>query len=217
MKWLRGHPRAFGALLVAVLFVLVAARTISESRSELNTANRYEESGDMMRALEHYRRAMRWTFPLNPYPARAARALRSVAKALEDDQRIDDALLAWRSIAGSSAATRFLYSTRNPTREEAIDEIARLVGAHQRAGTDVGAEAAGLAAEHRMLFEKGASPDPLWATLLFVGFAMWIGGLVFIASRGFDQTGRLQWATARGPLSWAALGLVAFVFGMLLA
>lgn len=217
MTWLRGHPKVLGALVVATLFVLVAARTVSESRSELHTANRFEESGDVMRALEHYRRAMRWALPLNPYPARAARALRSMAKALEDDGRIDDALLAWRSIAGSSAATRFLYGSENPMREEAIDQIARLVGAHQRAGIDVGADAAGLAAEHRTLFEHGASPDPWWGTFLLLGFAMWVGGLVFTATRGFDETGRLRWATARAPLSGAVVGLVAFVLGMFFA
>ncbi|MDH3201227.1 MAG: hypothetical protein OEM15_10085 [Myxococcales bacterium] len=217
MTRLRKHPWLFGTLVALILLVLVAARTVSESRSELMTADAYDQSGEVTRAIEHYRRAVRWSFPLNPYPARAAAALRDLATALEGQGRIDDALLAWRSIAGSSAATRFLYSTTNPAREEAQDEIARLMAAHQGTGFDVGADVEQLAAEHRALFAKDASPDPFWGTVLLVGFAAWIGGLVLTASRGFDATGRLRWATARAPLSGALVGFAAFVLGMLLA
>jgi len=212
--WIFG---VFGALAAVVLVLLVGMRTVSESRSELATADAYEQNGDVMRALEHYRRAMRWSFPLNPYPARAATSLRSMAKELGDEGRIDDALLAWRSIAGSSAATRFLYSTTSPLREEAHDEIARLIAADQRTGIDVGADAEELAAAHRSLLKENTSPDPFWGTLLLIGFAAWVGGLVVTASRGFDPAGRLQWVTARAPLSGALAGFVAFVLGMLFA
>lgn len=215
--WLRDRPRFFAALVVLFFVVLVGTRTVSESHSELVAAHAYDQSGDTMRALEHCRRAMRWSFPLNPYPARAAAFLRSTAKDLESEGRIDDALLAWRSIAGSSAATRFLYSTANPAREEAHDEIARLIAVHQGAGIDVGTDAEELAAEHRALLKEDISPDPFWGTLLLVGFTAWVGGLVVTASRGFDATGRLHWATARAPLSGALAGFVAFVLGMFFA
>ena len=66
MSWFRERPRIFGTLVGGILVVLVTARTVSESRAELVTADDYEERGEVMRALEHYRRAMRWTFPLNP-------------------------------------------------------------------------------------------------------------------------------------------------------
>jgi hypothetical protein len=188
-----------------------------ESRSELMTANAYDESGDVMRALEHYRRAMRWSFPLNPYPTRAAVALRRTAKALEGEGRIEGALLAWRSIAGSSAATRSLYSTTNPAREEARDEIARLMAAHQRTGIDAGADSDQLVVEHRASFGGGVRPNPFWGTVLLIGFAVWVGGLVLTVSRGFDATGRLHWATAQAPFSGSLVGLVAFVLGMLFA
>ena len=217
MMWLRERPWIVGALVIVILVLVVGMRTVAESHSELATADAYEQGGEVMRALEHYRRAMRWAFPLNSYPARAATSLRHLAKDLEDEGRIDDALLAWRSIAGSSAATRFLYSTTNPMREEAHDEIARLIAAHQRTGIDVGADAEELAAEHRALLRESASPHPFWGTLLLIGFAAWVGGLVVTASRGFDATGRLQWATARAPLSGALAGFVAFVLGMLFA
>lgn len=217
MRWLRDRPRIFGALVVLIFVVLVGTRTVSESHSELVTAHTYDQNGDTMRALEHYRRAMRWSFPLNPYPARAASSLRSTAKELEDEGRIDDALLAWRSIAGSSAATRFLYSATNPVQEEAYDEISRLVAAHQGAGIDVGTDAEELAAQHRALLKEDASPDPFWGTLLLIGLAAWVGGLVVTASRGFDATGRFHWATARAPVSGALAGFVAFVLGMFFA
>jgi len=214
---LRERPWLFGALVALILVALMVARTVSESRSELTAADAYDQSGEVTRALEHYRRAMRWSFPLNPYPARAAAALRKIAKALEAEGRIDEALLAWRSIAGSSAATRFLYSTSNPARQEAYDEIARLVAAHQGTGIDAGADPQQLAVEHRALFDKEAWPDPFWGSVLLVGFAAWVGGLALTVSRGFDPSGRLRWATARAPLSGALVGFVAFVLGMLFA
>lgn len=217
MKGLRQRRWMLGALIAATVVTLVAIRTVSQSRSELMTATSYDQAGDVMGALEHYRRAMRWSFPLNPYPARAAVALRRLAKAFELEGRIDDALLAWRSIAGSAAATRSLYSTTNTMREEAREEIARLVTAHQRTGMDAGADPEQLVAEHRALFDRGAWPDPFWGTVLLLGFAGWLGGLALGASRGFDATGRLQWATARAPFSGALVGFVAFVVGMLLA
>jgi hypothetical protein len=217
VRRLRERPWIFGVLAGVLLVGLVGLRTVSESRSELAAADAYEQSGDAMRALEHYRRAMRWSFPLNPYPDRAATSLRRMAKELGDEGRIDDALLAWRSIAGSSAATRFLYSAPSPLREEAHDEIARLIAAHQRAGIDVGTDAEELAAAHRARLKEDSSPDPFWGTLLLIGFAAWVGGLVVTASRGFDPDGRLQWVTARAPLSGALAGFVAFVLGMLFA
>ncbi len=217
MNGLRQRRWMLGALTAAIVVALVAIRTVSQSRSELMTATSYDQAGEVMRALEHYRRAMRWSFPLNPYPAKAAIALRKMAEAFEVEGRIDDALLAWRSIAGSTAATRSLYSTTNAMREEAHDEIARLVTAHQRTGIDAGADPEQLVAEHRALFDQGAWPDPFWGTVLLLGFAAWLGGLALTASRGFDATGRLQWATARAPFSGALVGLVAFVMGMLFA
>lgn len=206
-----------GTLVALAMMTAMAIRVTSESRSELAIANVYEQDGDSIRAIEHYRRAMRWSFPLSPYSARAAASLRALAGQLEDEGRMDDALLAWRSIAGSAAATRFLYSPENSVREEAHDEVARLIATDRPPGIDVGADAEERAAEHRGLLGQSASPDPFWGTLLLLGFGAWLGGLAVVASRGFYANGRLRWAMARGPLSGALAGLVAFVMGMLFA
>lgn len=217
MRHLRERPWVLGALTALFFLGVVGVRTISESRTELAAADAYGQNGDAMRALEHYRRTMRWSLPLNPYPARAATSLQRMAEDFRDAGRIDDALLALRSIVGSSTATRFLYSTTSSQRQDAKDEIARLMAADQRAGIDAGMGAGDPEAAHRTLLADGPSPDPLWGTLLLIGFAAWIGGLVVTCSRGFDPAGRLQWLSARAPLSGALAGFVMFVLGMLLA
>lgn len=215
MKYLRDRPWVFGVLAAMVLMGLVILRTVTQSRFELATADAYVQHGNEMRALQHYRRAMRWSLPLNPYPGRAATSLRVMAKELANEGRVDDALLAWRSIAGSSTATRFLFSISNPPGDEARNEIARLMAVGERPGVDSEAAVGETEAAHRALLEEDMSPDPFWGTLLLFGFAAWVGALVVTASRGFDPAGRLEWAKARAPLSGALAGFLAFVLGML--
>jgi hypothetical protein len=168
-------------------------------------------------AVEHYRRAIRWSLPLSPHTAEAVSALQSIAAQLEEDGDVAGALLAWRSLSGGLAATRFLYAGSNPVREDANDQIARLVALDRSAAIDANLNAEQLRADHRRLLSEEVSPDPWWGTLLLLGMAMWVGALVLLATRGFDLSGRFHWASARGPIWGALIGFVSFTLGLLFA
>lgn len=215
------HPPVRPGVAVAVVFVTLGAlllwRVASESSAELAAAHAYRQEDQLAPAVEHYRRAIRWSLPLSPNTVEAVSALESIAAQLEADGEVAGALLAWRSLAGGLAATRFLYSGSNPSRENASDQIARLMAMNRSAAIDANLSTEQLAADHRRLLSDEVSPDPWWGTLLLLGMAVWVGALVLLAWRGFDSAGRFRWAAARGPIWGALVGFVSFALGLLFA
>ncbi|MGB5415237.1 MAG: hypothetical protein WBM26_00070 [Polyangiales bacterium] len=205
-----------GSAIIAVL-ALLFGRVASESRDELAAARAYRQDDRPDRALEHYRRSIRWALPLSPYHAEAVSELESLAMEFEVEGDTELALLAWRSLSGGLAATRTFYSGSQPARERANDQIARLLAMDRSAAVDARLSAEQLAADHRRLLSDQLSPDPFWGLALLLGMAVWVGALVLLARSGFDSTGRLHWATARGPVWGALLGFVSFALGMLFA
>ena len=205
-----------GIAIIAVLAVLLG-RVATESRGELAAATAYRHDGRPGRAIEHYRRSIRWALPLSPYHTKAISELESLAEELEADGDINLALLAWRSLSGGIAATRTLYTGSHPARENANDQIARLLAMDRSAAVDARLSAEQLAGDHRRLLSDEVSPDPFWGLVLLLGMAVWVGALVSLARRGFDSTGRFHWATARGPAWGALLGFVSFALGLLFA
>jgi len=195
----------------------MVGRAWTQSRAELETAEAYLREGQPFGAIEHYRRALRWSFLLSPFSEKAASGLESVAAKLEEMEDRAGALLAWRSLVGGIAASRFMYSGADPRAERAKDEIARLLALEGGAAIDANLSADKLAAEHRRLLAEDVSPHPFWGTVLLLGFAVWIGSLVLVINRGFDAAGKLLWPTARAPLFGALGGLVSFVVGLLFA
>jgi hypothetical protein len=205
------------AVLTIALGVLLSWRVASESRSELAAADAYRHDGRLALAVEHYRRAIRWSLPFSSSTVEAVSALESIAAQLEADDDVAGALLAWRSLSGGLAATRFLYSGPNRARNDANDQIARLLALDRSPAIDANLSAEQLAADHRRLLREEVSPDPWWGTLLLLGMATWVGALVVLAWRGFDSTGRFRWAGARGPLWGALVGFASFALGLLFA
>lgn len=217
MKSSRDRLGLFAALAAIALVALVVGRATSESRNELQIALSHHEAGELERATEHYRRTLRWSFPFSAYTKEAVAGLESIAKELEEAGNGDGALLAWRSVAGGLAASRSLYSGSSAPRERAKGEIARLLALEGGAAIDANLSVDKLEADHRRLLDQQVSPDPLWGSLLLLGFAAWVASLLVLIQRGFDPAGRPLWPAARGPLWGALLGLTSFVFGLLFA
>ena len=217
MKPLVERASLLAVLGLVGLVALVFGRTVYHASAELQTASSHRREGEFARATEHYRRTLRWSFPFSAYTAEAATELETIARELEEAGDTAGALLAWRSLAGGLAASRSLYSGSSDTRDRAKDEISRLLALDGGAPIDANLSADKLEADHRRLLDREASPDPFWATLLLLGFAVWIGSLVLVIRRGFDTAGQPMWPAARGPL-WSALaGLASFVLGLLFA
>ena len=211
--WERPGVAALAAIIA--LAALVLWRVASESSAELATAHAYRDDDRLSLAVEHYRRAIRWSLPLDTRTGEAVAALESIAGQLEDDGDAVGALLAWRSLSGGLAATRFLYSGSNPARENASDQIARLVALDRSAAIDANLSEEQLREDHRRLLGEDVSPDPWWGTLLLLGMVTWVAALVVLASRGFDPAGRFRWASARGPICGAFVGFASFTLGLL--
>jgi len=212
-----GRPAVVAGLASTALLACVLGRVALESRAELAAANAYHEEGRIALAIEHYRRTIRWAFPLSPYTVEAISALESLAERLEADGDEPGALSTWRSLSGGLAATRFLYSGSHPARENANDQIARLIAMDQSAAIDANLSVEQLATDHRRLLSETVSPDPWWGVLLLLGMSVWVGALAVMARRGFDSAGRFDWASARGPLWGAFVGFVSFALGLLFA
>jgi hypothetical protein len=207
-------------LAVTVIVVLTAGvlvRVSTMARNELVTADGHRRAGDAPLAIEHYRRAIRWSYPMNRHSGEAITALQSLARELEADGDRAGALLAWRSLSGSVASTRFLYGGSDQVRRGANGQIARLVAIDGSAAIDATLSEEQLAADHRRLLEEDGSPDAFWSTLLLLGMATWACALLVLAGRGFDSEGRVKWASARAPLWGALVGLVSFGLGLLFA
>ena len=195
----------------------VVARTSSEHRAELQSARDYRKSGQHTRAVEHYRRALRWSSPLGTRDSEAIAALESIARESEAAGDRAAALLAWRSLVGGLSATRVPYLAQHPARDRAVDEIARLLATDRVPGIDADLGADRLSEDHRRLLASDIAPDPTWGTLLLGGFALWIASLVLATRQAFDSAGRVRWPKMRGPVLGALAGFASFVLGLLFA
>jgi len=205
------------AVTIALLIGSVWIRVSSESRRELGAAERHRADGRILLAVEHYRRALRWSYPMSSSKEVAGLALESIALELEEEGDPQGALLAWRSLSGGLAAARFLYSGEDPRREKADAQIARLMAQDRAPGIDAGSSEEQLAADHRRLLSERVSPSPWWGSLLLLGMTGWIVALLILVRRGFDSSGRFRWAGARAPLCGAVIGFVSFALGLLFA
>ena len=217
MKLLRSGAAFVVAICVVALTGIMLGRVVAGARRELADAEAYQEEGQLLLAIEHHRRALRWSFPLSPFRERAVAGLEAIARGLEESDDRAGALLAWRSLLGGISASRFLYSRKDADAERAKDEIARLLALEGRAAIDASLDSDKLAAAHRRLLAEEISPRPFGATLLLSGFALWLCSLVLLINRGFTAAGGFLWPAARIPLSSAIAGLVSFVVGLLLA
>jgi hypothetical protein len=210
------RPISIVMFVIVMTLGLMGVRAASEARSNLALAASYRHDGELLRAVEHYRRALRWSFLLSPYTDPAVSGLQACAAELEAAGDLSSALLAWRSLLGGLSATRVMVVPPSRSAERAKDEIARL-----EALEVVGAGRPGAAAEqtakYRRQLDDRMAPHPLWGTLLLIGFATWVVSLASLTSRGFDRDGRFRWRLARGSV-WSCLGgLLAFVLGLAFA
>lgn len=199
---------------LSLVVLVVWGRTIYEAHAELALAGRYADEGQSMRAVEHYRRAIRWAAPLNPYPSRASRSLRELALDLEREDRPQDALLAWRSILGSEKATRTPFSGLGARSGEAVEHIRAL---SEQADVEAMPASVGRGSVPGALLPDETALRSIWALALVVGFFTWVGALAFATIRGFDAAGAIRWPDVRSPLVAAAAGFALFVVGMLFA
>lgn len=191
--------------LLAIALLSVPARIVFQARGELASAEAALASNDDIRAVDHFRRTLRWSLPLFNHEDEAIAGLERIARSREVAGDRAGALLAWRSLLGGLESTRSLYGVADPAVKRAKNEIARL------------AVAKGEADRYRTLLDRDVTPDALGATLLLFGFSMWLASLILLIGKGFDEVGRLRLRAARAPVLGAIAGFASFVIGLVFA
>jgi hypothetical protein len=199
------RPGLVAAALLSIALVAVPVRVALQSRAELAAAVVSESAGDHARAIDHFRRALRWSLPIFNHQDEAIAGLERIARTREVEGDRAGALLAWRSIVGGLSSARSLYVPPSRDLKRAKNEITRLAVPEDEAG------------RYRALLDREVSPNPLGATFLLFGFFVWLGSLALLIGKGFDGMGRLQLDSARAPLFGALAGFASFVIGLVFA
>jgi hypothetical protein len=200
-------------LAVAVGLGVIVTRVFWDGRQALAAGDAAMQRQDTTEALVMWRRAARWYAPGAPHVDAAYRRMEELARAAE--ARGDDtlALEAWRGIRSSSLATRSFYTPFVDELGAANQRIAELM-ARQEVAADHGKDLAERRALHLGFLERDDAPSLGWSVLALAGFAAWVGGGFWFASRGVTVDDRLDRRNALRAAALVTVGLVLWMLGL---
>ena len=206
------------SILAAALIAVLATRVVSASHEELRVADRLRTRGDVDSAIVHYRRAVRFYAPGNPYVSEALAALRQIAREADTADNEPRALSAWRAIHAGILAGRSFYVPHREALAEADARLAALAATDPPA-IDLPHSEASRRRAYLAALGRAADRDPsLFPTLLLLaGFAAWVGGALGLMTQGLDLESRLLPSAARRFGTIMLVGFLAFVVGLALA
>ncbi|MBI5611040.1 MAG: hypothetical protein HY902_19365 [Deltaproteobacteria bacterium] len=195
-------------LAVAVVLTSLAIRATHEQRQAYARAVALEQAGDLWRAADEYRWALRWYTPWGPDHDRAAEALLQLGtQAAASDPEL--AVQALDNLRSGLIAGRSLWQPRRDLVERCSQTLpGLLVQVAQRRGDrrDPAKLLGQFTADYRRPIGVGSGVSLAVA----LGFLVWLGGLVGTARRGWNADGRWQragwpWLTAAaaGFALWA--------------
>jgi len=196
---------------------VLAGRVLHSARAELETATAAAQSGEIERALTHYRRAARFYLPGSPYHVRALEQLAGIASAAEAAGDSERALSAYRAIRGSILATRSFYVPQRERLRAADVRIAALMAEQPAPGMDAGKSKAQLRAEHLALLERSPDPKLFWTFSLLAGFFAFVAAAFLFSARAIDEHDRIRPTEAKRWGALIAIGFGLFVLGLALA
>ena len=206
------------SILVAALLAVLAVRVVAGSHDELRLAERLRARGDVDTAIVHYRRAVRFYAPGNPYVSDALRALVDIAREAERAADTTRALAAWRAVHAGILTGRSFYVPHRDVLAEADAHLAALAAADPPP-VDVPHGETGRRLSYLAALERARDSDPsvLWTLVLLSGFAAWIAGSLGLVLRGVDLEARLCMPAAGRFATLMLVGFLAFVVGLALA
>jgi hypothetical protein len=204
--------------VVAALVVAgtLYGRALLEARGALGEGDRLA-ARDVGAALVHWRHAVEWHAPGNPWSAGAVQRLWDVAVApAHTPAEAALALRALESLRTGILLTRSVYTPFGDRLPELEARIAAHRGAEAaaRTGEPLASE---VARQERLLREsRERAPHPLWSLVTTVAFALWLWLTWRGLRRSFDAEGRL---VGRRALAWgglSALALATWLLGLTL-
>lgn len=195
---------------MTVVLASLAVRSTIEQRQSYARAVALETAGDLWRAVDEYRWALRWYTPWGPDHDDAAHALRDLGHrhAAADPELAVQALDNLRSglIAGRS-----LWQPRADLVAMCTEQLPPLLlRVAERRGDPraVGPAKAAFLAQLTAAYARPVGVGPLTSAAVAVGFVLWITGIVLAVRRGVDAAGK--WL----PSGWRWLGASTAGFGL---
>lgn len=181
-----------GVVVVLVVGGVLYGRALLESRAALREAEQLRLT-DVWESIVHYRHAVEWYAPLNPYSAEAVDALWSIARSSPDtDDGNALALAALESLRTALMVTRSFY-TPYGDRIDAIEM--RIAELRSRQPEQLDASPLTDETQHQLDLLRASrqrAPDSLWSVITVIAFLGWLV-LTWQAFKGaFDESGRLQ-------------------------
>lgn len=182
------------ALVVLLVFTgIIWTRVLYLQRSHFTAAEKYRKESNYKLAIREYDTTMHFYTPLSPYIGRAASGLWQIGEMFEKQDRPDWAHIAYSSIRSSFYASRGLYTPGKDWIEKCDEKIAALnVRILLKEGSISAEEAKAEKAKHLYVLKQDRAPDVLWTVLAEAGFFGWVGSVVFIIFKGFENMGRIR-------------------------
>ncbi len=205
--WTRGWP-ALAAL--CVVLASLGVRATVEQREAYARAVAYEHQGDLWRAVDEYRWAIRWYTPWGPDLDDAAQALVEIGQR-HAQQDPELAVQALDNLRSGLIAGRSLWQPRADLVAQCTAQLpALLVRVADRRGDPraVGPAKAKLLAQFEAAYARPVGVGPLTSAAVALGFVVWLGGIVLAVRRGVAGDGRWQ------PAGWRYLGVAVLGFAV---
>ncbi len=207
-----------GSAAFAVFLVLVCVKVVYLQHEHFSRAEQYYRASDWKSAIREYDETMHAYTPWSPYITRSAERLWQMGEMFENQGKLEWANKSYATIRSSFYASRSLYTPGREWIRKCDDRIADLnVRILIRDGS-LKPEEAGLEKQKQLhVLTVDRAPAPGWAVAVEAGFFGWIASTVFIALRGFDDSGKIR----RKPVFYGALSFIftfaLWVIGMLKA
>ena len=202
-------------VLIPVLALLVRAEV--DAAAACRQAGLEELNGQMHDAMYHYARCAEWNTLMTDESDAAENALIRLALAAEHDDKLANALVAWRYLRSAWLATDHIFRLDKQTLLRANVEIARLTAQLQfRSGSPtVGNRTIEqLQDDHLRLLNRRNGPGPWGGGIIFVLFLTWVGTVFWTIWFGVSRDGQLIKKTSiRGGLM-IAISFTLFCFSL---
>jgi hypothetical protein len=196
---------AFVSLCAAVILGGIVARVAVDGERELALSTAALKDGDVHDAIVHARRAAGWYLPGAPHVRVARARLVAIARAAEERNQHDVALMSWRALRTSLFESRALVVPARAEFALANREIARLSA---RAPGSADPDPALLAA-HLSALERDEAPRPVWSLALALACVLGVASFRAATAAAASAAGRVEWRRAPHAviLHLAAVGL----------